>query len=104
MTPHPSQPSPPPQLSDVVEAQFAAFTAELATLDNLVPHPSALNATVTISALPVSAEQIAAQAREELSGQKGKRDVEMEEEREEAGEVLWGELEEMEGVRGGCEG
>lgn len=53
---------------------------------------------VTISAAPMSAEEVAAQAREEQSAQRGKRDAEIEGEREDAARLLEDEFEEMEGL------
>ena len=82
----------------VDEAEFAAFEQELADLEAAaatVPPQSALNASATISAAPMSAEEVAAQAREEQSVQRGRRDMELEEEREDAARVLEEEFEEM---------
>lgn len=54
-----------------------------------------LYAHATISAAPMTAEEIAAQAREEMSEQKGRREREMEDEKEDAEEKLQAEFEEM---------
>lgn len=82
------------QLADGVdEDEWAAFERDLATTQ----HPSAVYADATISAAPVTAEEIAAQAREEQSTQKGRRDAEIEAEKEEAEQMLENEFEEMEG-------
>lgn len=82
------------------EEEMAAFDRELARLEaELRAQPtSALDTTATISAAPMTAEQLAAQAREEASTQRGKRDQELEEEREDAVRVLEEEFEEMEGL------
>ncbi|TKA64690.1 hypothetical protein B0A55_11062 [Friedmanniomyces simplex] len=82
---------------DVVDSELRAFERELAELDRRAP-ASALKAHATISAAPMTAEEIAAQAREEQSAQRGKRDVEIEAETEEAASALREEFEEMEGL------
>ncbi|KAK1069929.1 hypothetical protein LTR12_008866 [Friedmanniomyces endolithicus] len=79
------------------ESEIEAFVRELAELERNFPS-SALNAQATITAAPVSAEEIAAKAREEQSAQRGKRDVEIEAEREEAASALQDEFQEMEGL------
>jgi zinc finger protein 830 len=83
------------------EAELAAFERELAALEaesRAAPGTSALDSTATISAAPMTAEQVAAQAREEAFEQRGKRDQELEEEREDAARAMEEELEEMEGL------
>ena len=57
-----------------------------------------MNADATISAAPMTAEELAAQAREEQSAQRGRRDVEIEAEKEDAARLLEDEFEEMEGL------
>ncbi|KAG8629497.1 hypothetical protein KVT40_003362 [Elsinoe batatas] len=52
-------------------------------------------ANATISAAPMSVEEIAAKAREEQSTQKGRREQELEEERDDAQEALQAEFDEM---------
>ncbi|PNS15081.1 hypothetical protein CAC42_2310 [Sphaceloma murrayae] len=52
-------------------------------------------ANATISAAPMTAEELAAQAREEQSTQRGRREAELEEEKEDAQEALQVEFEEM---------
>ena len=83
----------------VDESELLALEADLAALEQavLAPPVSALNAEATISAPAMSAEELAAQAREEQSSQKGKRDREIEDEREEAERALEEEFAEMEG-------
>lgn len=49
----------------------------------------------TISAAPMTAEEVAAQAREELSSQRGRREAELEEEKEDANRALEEEFDEM---------
>lgn len=82
------------------EDEMAAFERDLARLEaeSNAPPASALDSAATISAAPITAEQLAAQAREEASAQRGKRDQELEEEREDAARVLEEEFEEMEGL------
>jgi type I site-specific restriction endonuclease len=88
-------PAPAPQRSAKDEqADLDALEADLAALER----ESRANAGVvsdTISAPALSAEDIAAQAREELSAQRGRRDIEQEEEREEAARALEEEFAEM---------
>jgi zinc finger protein 830 len=88
-------PAPAPQRSaEDQQADLDALEADLAALER----ESRANAAVvsnTISAPALSAEDIAAQAREELSAQRGRRDIEQEEEREEAARALEEEFAEM---------
>lgn len=97
-------PTPPPAQAsyqdDVDEEEWAAFQRDVAT-----PPPEqitstsvlqALNGNATISAAPMTAAELAAQAREEQSAQRGKRDVEVEAEKEDAARNLEEELDEME--------
>ncbi|KAK6431908.1 hypothetical protein LTR95_011924 [Oleoguttula sp. CCFEE 5521] len=72
-------------------AELAALEAELAALDQASRYSAA-----TISAPALSADELAAQAREEISAQRGKRDVEIADEREEAEGRLQEEFAEME--------
>lgn len=85
------QPAPAPD----IEEEWAAFQRDIAAELNQVP-VTAINASATISAAPMTAEEIAAQAREEQSAQRGRRDVEIEDEREDAALALEAEFEEME--------
>ncbi|KAF2718008.1 hypothetical protein K431DRAFT_288056 [Polychaeton citri CBS 116435] len=81
------------------EAEFAALLNDFARDEEQLPvAPRALSHTATtISAAPVSAEEVAAQAREDESTQKrGRRDKEIEAEREDAAERMQNEFEEME--------
>lgn len=91
---------PPPAAEPFDEAELLAFERELAALESEPTNiPSALNATATISAAPLTAEQLAAQATEEQSTrQRGRRDVEVEAEKEDAERVLEEEFEEMKGL------
>lgn len=80
------------------EAELAAFERELAEMEASAQRATAATAAATISAAPMTAEQLAAEAREEQSAQRGKRDVEIEGEREDAARLLEDEFEEMEGL------
>lgn len=82
----------------VDEAEFLAFERELAEMESQAYPTSVLNAQATISAAPLTAEQLAAQATDEKSTQRGRRDAEVEEEKEDAARVLAEEFEEMRGL------
>jgi len=85
--------------SDEDDEELLAFQRDLAELESQPAALSALEAEATISAAPMSAEELAAQASEEASTQgRGRRDVEIEAEREDAERVLEEELEEMQGL------
>jgi zinc finger protein 830 len=87
-------PVPAPTTANDEQAEMDALEADLAALER----ESRANAAVvsnTISAPAQSAEDIAAQAREEQSAQRGRRDVELEEEKEEAARALEDEFAEM---------
>ena len=74
---------------------------ELQQAINAAPAPadsSTVSAAATISAPAMSAAEVAAQAREEQSTQRGRRDEEIEAEREDAARALEEEFEEMEGL------
>jgi zinc finger protein 830 len=76
------------------EADLDALEADLAALER----ESRANAAVvsnTIATPAQTAEEIAAQAREEQSAQRGRRDIELEEEKEEAVRALEDEFAEM---------
>jgi zinc finger protein 830 len=88
-------PAPTPQQSAKDEqADLDALEADLAALERETRAEAAVVSN-TISAPALSAEEIAAQAREELSAQRGRRDIEQEEEREEAARALEEEFAEM---------
>lgn len=92
-----SAPAPAPvpeRITKEDEADLDALEADLAAMER----ESRANAAIvsnTISAPPQTAEEIAAQAREEQSAQRGRRDIELEEEKEEAARALEEEFEEM---------
>ena len=85
-----------PQAGSVNEDEWAAFEREVATPPPEHIPVSALSATATIEAAPMSAEEIAARAREEANAQRGRRDEEVEAEKEDAARQLEEELDEME--------
>ncbi|KAK5113270.1 hypothetical protein LTR62_003607 [Meristemomyces frigidus] len=107
-----SVPAPAPTQPDQGEAQpnpsddLEAFDRELAELEaahqaetkNNISNIQPNGYSATISAAPLTAEQIAAQAREEQSSQRGKRDQEIEAEKEDAESALREEMEEMAGL------
>ncbi|MCJ1333509.1 hypothetical protein MMC10_010209 [Thelotrema lepadinum] len=103
--PPPQSTTPQPPLDDP-DAEFAAFQAAIAATA-LPPSPppqhtvSALTAPATISAAPLSAEELAARSREEASVQaKSRREEEIEGEKEDAARALEEEFEEMEDLEG----
>lgn len=87
------------QDNDIDADELAAFERELADLEHEERRQGqkAAYAGATISAAPKTAEEIAAEAREEQSAQRGRRDEEIEGEREDAARALEDEFEEMEG-------
>lgn len=92
----------PPQQPDIDEDEWAAFERDVAALPADAGAPStaldAINSGAVITAAPMTAEEIAAQAREEQSLQRGRRDAEMEGEKEDAEQALAEEFEEMEAL------
>ncbi|KAK5135801.1 hypothetical protein LTR08_004628 [Meristemomyces frigidus] len=92
-----TEPDAPPADS-VDDAELANFERELAEMEASEQSATVLSAGATITAAPMSAEELAAQAREELSAQRGHRDAEIEDERADATRLLEDEFEEMEGL------
>ncbi|KAF2760433.1 hypothetical protein EJ05DRAFT_283895 [Pseudovirgaria hyperparasitica] len=85
--------------SDVDEDEWAAFQREVAMPPSEETNRAAilaLNTNAVIAAAPLTAADLAAQAREEQSAQRGRRDAELEEEKEEAARHLEEEFDEME--------
>ncbi|CAD0115072.1 unnamed protein product [Aureobasidium uvarum] len=90
-----SQPtnSAPPSAPDVNEDEWAAFEREMAaTQTTSLP---IISASATISAAPVTAEELAAKAREEQSAQRTAREAEIEADTEDAALALQQEFDEM---------
>ena len=82
----------------VDEYEWDAFERDMAELENSQPEQStvpALAAVPTIEAAPLSAAELAAQAREEQSAQKGRRETEIEEEKAEASTQMDEEMSRM---------
>lgn len=92
-TPQPVVPAPAPA-PDVNEDEWAAFEREMAAANQPTTLP--INPSATISAAPVSAQELAAQAREEQSAQRGAREAEIEADTEDAALALQHEFDEME--------
>nr|OQO22814.1 hypothetical protein B0A51_10047 [Rachicladosporium sp. CCFEE 5018] len=91
----PIPPSVAEETNPTDEAELALLNAELSALDQ-----ASLYANATISAPALSADDLAAHAREDISAQRGKRDVEIADEREEAEGRLQEEFAEMEELEG----
>lgn len=86
--------SAPPPAPDVNEDEWAAFEREMAaTQTTSLP---IISASATISAAPVTAEELAAQAREEMSAQRTAREAELEADTEDAAVALQQEFDDME--------
>ena len=96
----PSPKAPPAPTTAIDEDEWAAFERDIATPPpQPLAAPSALTATATISAAPLTAAELAARSREEASTQtKERREAELEGEREDAALRLEEEFEEMEGL------
>lgn len=97
--PPPPAPVPPTVLTTTIdEDEWAAFERDVATPppESSIP---ALNSSATISAAPMTAADIAAQAREQANTQsKERREAELEGEKEDAARTLEDEFDEMEGL------
>lgn len=86
----------PATTDEVDEEEWAAFERDVATPppeQHVVP---ALTAAATIEAAPMSAAELAAQARDDQNAQRGRRDAEIEAEKEDAVRHLEEEFDEME--------
>jgi len=95
----PSHPIPTPTpTSTIDEDEWAAFERDVATPPPELSIP-ALNSSATISAAPMTAAEIAAQAKEQANTQsKERREAEVEGEKEDAARALEEEFDEMEGL------
>ncbi|KAJ4342831.1 hypothetical protein N0V95_006810 [Ascochyta clinopodiicola] len=91
-----SKPAPPP-LDPSAEAELDAFLTEM-NKEPTPPPPRTYASGAVIEAAPMTAAELAAQAREEQSAQRARRDEDMEAEKEEAARALEDEFEEMEGL------
>ncbi|KAK8233421.1 hypothetical protein HDK90DRAFT_265909 [Phyllosticta capitalensis] len=94
-------PQPPPQdvqttaPADIDEDEWAAFERDVASPPPERSRLAAINAAATIEAKPMTAEELAAQAREEQSKQRTKQEEELEAEKEDAVRHLEEEFDEM---------
>ena len=102
-TQQPGSPVTQPSNQAIDEDEWAAFERDVAVLPLDTSHAtgyqnsvSALESAATIQAAPLTAEEIAAQAREEQSRQRETKETEMEEEKEDATRKLEEELDELE--------
>jgi hypothetical protein len=86
-----------PPLDAAAEAELDAFMSEI-TAEKPMPPPHTTYSGAVVEAAPMTAAQIAAQAREDQSAQRAKRDEDMEGEKEDAARALEDEFEEMEGL------
>ena len=90
-------PPPPPQESSgtVDEDEWAAFEREVAAPTRMSHAPAAVAAEATISAAPVTNEELAAQQEKEKSSAGRTREAELEGEREDAARFMEEEFDEM---------
>ncbi|KAH7119762.1 hypothetical protein B0J11DRAFT_69503 [Dendryphion nanum] len=89
---------PPPQLSAADMAEMDAFLDEMQKEPAVQTQIPAFAAGAVIESAPMTAAEIAAQAREEMSAQRARQDEEVEAEKEDAARQLEDEFEEMEGL------
>ncbi|PWY65245.1 hypothetical protein BO70DRAFT_324957 [Aspergillus heteromorphus CBS 117.55] len=80
----------------VDEDEWAAFERDVVAPTRMPHRPAALSAEATISAAPVTAEELAAQQAKEHESMKKGREAEAEGEREDAARLLEDEFDEME--------
>lgn len=95
--PQPPAPANPP-LDSAAQAELDAFMNEMAAEKTAPPPVKPTYSGAVIEAAPMTAAQLAAQAREEQSAQRAKRDEEIEGEKEDAARALEDEFEEMDGL------
>jgi hypothetical protein len=93
-TPNPSV----PRLDAAAQAELDAFLSEMADEPVVQQGLPTYSAGAVIEAAPMTTAEIAAQAREDMSTQRAKKDEEMEAEKEDAARQLEDEFEEMEGL------
>ncbi|KAF2193966.1 hypothetical protein K469DRAFT_709445 [Zopfia rhizophila CBS 207.26] len=86
------------QLDQAAEQDLDAFLQEMAEPPQTEHAVAALSSGAIIESAPMTAAEVAAQAREEQSAQRGRRDAEIEAEKEDAARQLEEEFEEMEGL------
>ncbi|KAF2259516.1 hypothetical protein CC78DRAFT_67297 [Lojkania enalia] len=88
----------PPQLDPDAEEDLDAFLKDMAEPSRPTNALSAYSAGAVIESAPMTAAELAAQAREEQSAQRGERERELEAEKEDAARFLEDEFDEMEGL------
>jgi hypothetical protein len=95
----PASANPPvPRLDADAQAELDAFLSEMAEEPAAQHAFPTYSAGTVIEAAPMTTAEIAAQAREDMSVQRAKKDEEMEGEKEDAARLLEDEFEEMEGL------
>ncbi|KAF2798788.1 hypothetical protein K505DRAFT_321600 [Melanomma pulvis-pyrius CBS 109.77] len=98
LEPPPTANPPTPRLNAAEQAELEAFLSEMADEPTAQHGFSAYAAGAVIEAAPMTTAEIAAQARENQSAQRARKDEEMEGEKEDAARLLEDEFEEMEGL------
>ncbi|KAJ5316991.1 hypothetical protein PENANT_c030G07662 [Penicillium antarcticum] len=86
---------PQPQAMAIDEDEWAAFEREVAAPSRVPQAPAALAAEATISAAPITTEELAAQQAREKAAATQNRDAELEGEREDAARFMEEEFDEM---------
>ncbi|KAL4908751.1 hypothetical protein BDW74DRAFT_145265 [Aspergillus multicolor] len=85
-----------PQPQNIDEDEWAAFEREVAAPTRVPQRPAAVSAAATISAAPITAEELAALQEREKEASRLNREAEAEGEREDAARFLEEEFDEME--------
>ncbi|KAL4743922.1 hypothetical protein BDV11DRAFT_285 [Aspergillus similis] len=85
-----------PELQSIDEDEWAAFEREVAAPTRVPQRPAAVAAAATISAAPITAEELAALQEREKESFRRNREAEVEGEREDAARFLEEEFDEME--------
>lgn len=88
--------SPPLQSTSVDENEWAAFEREIAEPSRVTHAPAAVTAEATISAAPITAEELAAQQQQAKESTASTREAELEGAREDAARLMEEEFDEME--------
>jgi hypothetical protein len=94
----PATTAPLPRIDADAQAELDAFLSEMADEPTAQQGFPSYSAGAVIEAAPMTAAEIAAQAREDMSAQRARKDEEMEGEKEDAARLLEDEFEEMEGL------
>lgn len=92
------QPGPVIPTTQAADEELDAFINEIESAPEPQRPLAAYSSAAVIEAAPMTAAELAAQAREEQSAQRGKREEELEAEKEDAQHFLEDEFEEMEGL------